>query len=195
MKHTEYLKYFNPEEYLFNDVSKRFHEDGYLTAFDFFCIVIWKANRAKSKIADRLLAPKHGHKDLDSAVKALTSAIHSEKEPKGRLLIMMNKEKWETRLPKWEFRLPMASAVLTVLYPDEFTIYDVRVCETLNDFKNLQNKSRFEDIWSGYEDFVKRVKSAASEQPTLRNKDRWLWGKSFAEQLEKDIEKQFFTPG
>ena len=182
MKHTEYLKYYNREEYLFNDVSKRFHEDGYLTAFDFFCIVIWKANRAKSKIADRLLAQEP--KDLDSAVKALTSAIHSEKEPKRRLQIIMDKD-------KWKFRLPMASAVLTVLYPDEFTIYDVRVCETLNEFKDLQSKTRFDDVWSGYQDFVKRVKSEASEQPALRNKDRLLWGKSFAEQLEKDIENKF----
>jgi hypothetical protein len=182
VKHKEYLKYYNREEYLFNDVSKRFHEDGYLTAFDFFCIVIWKANRAKSKIADRLLAQEP--KDLDSAVKALTSAIYNAKEPKERLQIIMDKE-------KWKFRLPMASAVLTVLYPDEFTIYDVRVCETLNAFKDLQNKTQFEDVWSGYQDFVKRVKNEASEQTTLRNKDRLLWGKSFASQLEKDIENKF----
>jgi len=85
----------------------------------------------------------------------------------------------------------MATAVLTVLYPEEFTIYDVRVCETLNDFKDLQYKTGFEDIWSGYEEFIKSVKSVASEQPTLRDKDRELWGKSFAVQLEKDIENRF----
>jgi hypothetical protein len=182
MNHTDYLKYYHLEEYLFNDVSNRFRTDGYIRAFDFFCIVIWKANRAKSKIADRLLA--QGHKDLDSAVRTLTSAIYSAKEPKGRLQIIMDKD-------KWKFRLPMASAVLTVLYPDEFTIYDVRVCEALNAFKDLQNKTQFEDVWNGYEEFVKRVKSAAGEQPKLRNKDRLLWGKSFAEQLEKDIENKF----
>ena len=180
-KHTEYLKYYNREEYLFNDVSNRFRTDGYITAFDFFCIVIWKANRAKSTVAKSLL--KH-EQDLDSAVKILTSAIHGEKEPKRRLEIIMDKN-------KWKFRLPMATAVLTVLYPEEFTIYDVRVCESLNAFKDLQNKTRFEDIWSGYEEFVKRVKSEASEQTALRNKDRFLWGKSFASQLEKDIKNKF----
>lgn len=181
--HTEYLNYYHLENYLFSDVSKRFRDDGYLTAFDFFCIVIWKANRAKSKVAKNLL--KH-EQDLDSAVKVLTSAIHREKEPKRRLQIIMDKN-------KWRFRLPMASAVLTVLYPEEFTIYDVRVCETLSAFKDLQNKTRFEDIWAGYEEFVKQVKSAVNEQPILRNKDRWLWGKSFAEQLEKDIKNKFPT--
>ena len=85
----------------------------------------------------------------------------------------------------------MASAVLSVLYPEEFTIYDVRVCETLNAFKDLQHKTRFEDIWSGYEEFIKSVKNATSEQKTLRDKDRELWGKSFAVQLVKDIENKF----
>ncbi len=85
----------------------------------------------------------------------------------------------------------MATAVLTVLYPEEFTIYDVRVCETLKDFKNLQYKTRFQEIWSGYEEFIKSVKNAASEHLMLRDKDRELWGKSFALQLMKDIENRF----
>jgi hypothetical protein len=179
--HTEYLKYYHLKKYLFSEVSHRFQADGFLTAFDFFCIVIWKANRAKSKVAKRLL--KQG-KDLDSAVRTLTSAIHCEKEPKRRLEIIMDKD-------KWKFRLPMATAVLTVLYPEEFTIYDVRVCETLKDFKNLQYKTRFQEIWSGYEEFIKSVKNAASEHLMLRDKDRELWGKSFALQLMKDIENRF----
>src|ERR1017187_10153267 len=180
--HTEYLKYYHLEKYLFGEVSNRFRTEGFLTAFDFFCIVIWKANRAKSKVAQRLL--KQGYNDLDTAVRTLTSEIYRENEPRRQLEIIMDKD-------KWKFRLPMATAVLTVLYPEEFTIYDVRVCKILNAFKDLQHKTRFEDIWSGYEEFIRRVKSAASEQSTLRDKDRELWGKSFAVQLMKEIENKF----
>ncbi len=38
----DYLKYYDLEAYLFDDLRKRFHEDGSLGAFDFFSIVIWK---------------------------------------------------------------------------------------------------------------------------------------------------------
>lgn len=180
MKHEEYLNYYNLEEYLFSDVSNRFKADGYITAFDFFCIVIWKANRSKSKMANRLLG--QGYEDLDSAVKALTSAISSETEAKMRLEIIME---------KWKFRLPMASAVLTVLYPEEFTIYDVRVCDMLKKYEDTQHKRPFDKLWNSYEEYVKSVKAAVIQDLSLRDKDRWLWGKSFASQLEKDIENKF----
>jgi len=49
-----YLKYHIIENYLFDEVHKNFHKNGYLNAFDFFCIVIWKANRVKSIIAGNL---------------------------------------------------------------------------------------------------------------------------------------------
>ena len=73
MMETDYRKFNDLENYLFGDVSRRFSEQGYLKAFDFFCIVIWKANRSKSKIAKRLLSK--GHPDLDSAVVALTKSL------------------------------------------------------------------------------------------------------------------------
>jgi hypothetical protein len=182
MDHTDYLKYYHLEKYLFNDVSNHFRTDGHITAFDFFCIVIWKANRSKSKIANRLLDKKLGQENLDSAAKVLTSAIFKAESSKQRLEIIMK---------TWGFRLPMASAILTVLYPDEFTVYDVRVCEMLQAFKDVQHKSHFDDIWCGYEKYVQTVKNGVIEQAALRDKDRWLWGKSFASQLESDIANKF----
>jgi hypothetical protein len=180
MKQTDYLKYYHLEEYLFREVSNRFCNDGYITAFDFFCIVIWKANRAKSKIAKRLLSK--GYDDLDSAVKALTKSISEASEPKYRLQVLLD---------NWGFRLPMASAILTVLYPEEFTIYDVRVCEVLKNFQDVQNKRPFDKLWNSYEEYIKSVKAAVGENLSLRDKDRWLWGNSFASQLKKDIENKF----
>ena len=54
-KTMDFRKYYHLESYLFDEVRPRFLEQGYLTAFDFFCIVIWKANRSKSNIARMLL--------------------------------------------------------------------------------------------------------------------------------------------
>ena len=50
-----FVEHYHQERYLFDVVSPRFQREHELSAFDFFCIVIWKANRAKSKIAKRLL--------------------------------------------------------------------------------------------------------------------------------------------
>jgi len=83
---TDYRKFFDLENYLFGDVSKRFSEQSYLEAFDFFCIVIWKANRSKSKIARRLLFK--GHPDLDSAVVALTKSLAKAENDKKRMYIL-----------------------------------------------------------------------------------------------------------
>ena len=92
---------------------------------------------------------------------------------------------------EWGFLLPMASAILTVLYPMSFTIYDFRVCEELKDFDKLPNKTNFDSLWNGYEKFIEAVHKVGPSEYSLRDKDRWLWGKSFSQQLEKDIAEKF----
>lgn len=90
----------------------------------------------------------------------------------------------------------MASAILTVLYPDEFTVYDVRVCDLLDKkFEDAQYKTQFEALWARYSEYLAAVRDAVPELPILRDKDRYLWGKSFAQQLEKDIAAWFQKPG
>ncbi|MGE3272363.1 MAG: hypothetical protein AB7P40_26680 [Chloroflexota bacterium] len=176
----DYLRYYDLESYLFENVRSNFHEHGRLNAFDFFSIVIWKANRSKSRIAARLLAK--GFNDLEAAVTTLTSGIAGQQGRKERLYYLWN---------DWGFRLPMASAILTVLYPDDFTIYDYRVCDQLGDFYDLATRSNFEDVWHGYEQLVARVHAGAPAGLSLRDKDRYLWGKSIATQLEVDLAARF----
>ncbi len=183
----DYRKYHYLEDYLLNEVCARFHRQGYLSAEDFFCIVIWKANRAKSKVAARLLsmgrrlATGREEPDLSKIVEALTAGLAKQENPEKRLHYL-----W-----LWGFRLPMASAILTVLYPEDFTIYDVRVCDVLDAFHNLANLTNFEGVWQGYMEFKRKVEEVAPQEFSLRDKDRWLWGQSFYEQLKKDIATGF----
>jgi hypothetical protein len=143
----DFRTYYDLETYLFETVCRRFAAERTLSAFDFFCIVIWKANRAKSRIAKRLLA--HGkYPDLNSAVHALLTAVATASSPKDRLRVLIQ---------DWGFLLPMASAILTVLYPDEFTVYDIRVCDVLGDFHWVANKSRYDDQWDGYTKYIEAV--------------------------------------
>ncbi len=132
-----YLDIYNLETYLFETVRSRFNDQGHLSAFDFFCIMIWKANRAKSKVAKKLLAK--GYDTLDGAVYDLTQGLSNLSSPEDRLRYLWD---WGG----WEFYLPMASAILTVLYPDDFTVYDVRVCTSLGGFSDLANISKFEKL-------------------------------------------------
>ena len=85
----------------------------------------------------------------------------------------------------------MASAILTVLYPDEFTIYDYRLCEQLRDFHKLATLSRFEDVWDGYQVLLERVRAMTPDGLSLRDRDRYLWGKSAYEQLVSDVMRKF----
>ena len=50
----DYRKYYYLENYLLGEVSDRFRESGELSVFDFHCILIWKANRAKNRHVERL---------------------------------------------------------------------------------------------------------------------------------------------
>lgn len=175
---VDYRDYYHRESYLFDTVRPRFLGQGYLGAFDFFCIVIWKAERAKSKIASKL---QKVDEDLDTAVKELTWSIAQQSNARDRLHFL-----W-----KADFSLPMASAILTVLYPDEFTVYDERVCTILDAFHRIKNLRDFEALWDGYQEFKRKVEETVPCEFSLRDKDRYLWGKSFYEQLTKDVERGF----
>lgn len=182
MTDTNFLQYYDLEGYLFKVVSTRYAQDKTLTAFDFFCIVIWKANRAKSKVAERLLAHGNGQANLGVAVRSLLTAISEAKDQKKRLSVLIE---------DWGFRLPMASAILTVLYPEDFTVYDIRVCDVLGDFKDAQDKTNFATLWERYSAYINAVRNAGPECSTFRDKDRFLWSKSFANQLQTDIQSSF----
>lgn len=175
---TTYIKYSNLENYILTEVRKTFLKLGYLSAFDFFCIIIWKSNRAKSKIANRLLT---NNSTLEKSVKDLSNQIFLAKSDKEKLRVLIS---------GFGFRLPISSAILTLLYPDSFTIYDVRVCNTFPHFKGL-DQLKFEKLWVRYYEFIEAVKNYGSQNLSLREKDKLLWGKSFYEQLNKDLKTNF----
>ena len=86
----------------------------------------------------------------------------------GRLKILMT---------EYGFRLPNATAILAVLYPTSFAVYDVRVSEQLRQSfkKSLAHRKFSTTPWNDYQKFLEAVR----QQPVgrdLREKDRYLWG-------------------
>jgi len=65
-------------------------------------------------------------------------------------------------------------------------VYDVRVREQLQieDFAGRKN-----EIEQYFEEFLPRV-AAITDAETLRDKDRYLWGKSAYESLQEFLRKQ-----
>jgi hypothetical protein len=173
-----YLSYYDLERYLLEEVNPRFHAEGSIGAFDLFSIIIWKANRAKSKIAKRLLTR---FLDLETAARTLTAAAYKAPIAEQRLLILLG---------GFGFGLPMATAILSMLYPDEFTVYDVRVCEQLNRFQNLGNRTPAR-VWPEYQQYRQAVLDTAPTGLSLRDADRYLWARSTADQLRGQIATGF----
>jgi len=188
----DFLSYYNLEAYLFSAVRERFHREGKLDAFDLFSIIIWKANRAKSKLAHRLMqktSQAAGTNPLDAAAEQFTCALFEATSAESRLILAME---------SWGFYLPMASAILTVLWPEDFTVFDIRVCEELassntEDFSRLGNISA-KRLWPKYLEYCDAVKKAVPQHTSLRDKDRFLWGRSTGRQLMDDIARGFSKP-
>ena len=180
-----YQSFYDLNEYLFKELNKKFKEHGSLDACDFFCIVIWKANRAKSTMARMLLRKFNS---LEIASRSITSYLSNEN--------LSDYDRFKYLLGMG-FRLPMLSAILTVLYPERFLVYDYRICsnQEMVDFKKLSNGIKdTQSYWHQYQNYIASVIENTPSWMTLRQKDQYLWGKSFALQLKEDIECNFEKP-
>lgn len=182
-----YIKYYWLEdEYLEKEVFSHFKINGYLTPEQFFSILFWKSKRPIKKWVRPHLS--------NEMVKSLTEEIHS----KSRRSDGDEKEKLDVLLSQPGFGIAMASAVLSTLYPVDFTVYDYRAREQLNMdcFKKYRKEGKFlrdistvsnnKIIKELYWEFVETVQRIADDKKlSLRNCDRYLWGKSWYEDLGK----------
>jgi hypothetical protein len=142
--------------------------------------VIWKANRAKTRIANKLSKKSN---DLNLICKEITEKIYKSSS---------NKERLRTLMEEYKFRLPTKSAILAVLYPNDFSVYDFRVCESLEEYKYLKNDiSDFEKLWTGYCNYLREVKQYNPGKTNFVDADRNLWGKSFYYELKNNIKTGF----
>ena len=108
----------------------------------------------------------------------LVASLSQAPSPKERLRLLMR---------QWRFALPTASAILTVLYPEEFTVYDTRVCGQIGKFRELAGRAFTDRLWDAYLEYKGCVVQMTPQDYCLRDKDRYLWGKSFYEQVIQEI--------
>jgi len=185
----DYRKYYFLEDYLSGEIRNNFIKNGYLLPEEFFCIIIWKANRRKTKIREKF--PKD-RIELENIIKKITREVYNKHDKNGQIGNEEKRRKLEILLKegsKYGFRLSIASAILTILYPEDFTIYDYRVLGQLNAEKKEDEKVKdftySKDVINKYfQFFVEIEKTRKKHNLTLRDADRYLFGKSFYEDLK-----------
>lgn len=163
----KYLKYYWLENYLFDDVNKNFHNRGHLIPEEFFAIVIWKSNRAKTNVRGGIIKSKR-------TIRAITSEIFQAKTPEQKFNVFLS-----PKVPN--IGIPIASAILTVCYPNDFTIADYRACASLKNFGEEVGGNPTINISTYFEYLDKCKKLAHKYKVSLRDFDRVLWAKDFYE--------------
>lgn len=142
------------EERLLTEVSAAIGARGFLTRSDLADVGRWKSNRSAG----------HLERNSDADIEDLTRlALASPDRLKHKVLCLLR-----------GVGPPVASAILTVAYPDRFTVMDVRVLEVLHTFGELRSRT------PRYYDYLLRCNEIAARAGCgLRTLDRalWQWGK------------------
>ena len=176
------LDYYNPEmSGLFAALATRFAQTGKLDPAEFNLILDLKAPRARTRHVHRLAKEAGG--SFAAAVSQIAADLRDAKEPQQRL---------ERLMSKWHFLLPTASAILAVLYPETFTVYDARACDELcacgkDDFHKLCYWQWSSCLWTEYQRFTDAVWAAAPLGLSLCNCDRTLLGRNKRRQMDSEI--------
>lgn len=178
----KYLKYYFLEDYLFAEVGKNFQKNHHLAPEEFFAIVIWKSNRAKTNV-------RRGIEKSKKTIRTITSEVFQAKTPEQKFDILTSIS---------GIGVPMASAILTVCYPKEFTVVDYRavisLISILENNNSLIDKNEIKASikkWFGtnpsnsikaYLIYLEKCKELAGKHKfSLRDFDRILFGKDFYE--------------
>lgn len=156
------------EDYLFEVVTRRFQDTGTLNPYDFYAIVSWKSVRPKTKIRSGLAKAGKSASDLMREVSRASTA----------------EEKVQALLGVWGIGIAMASAILTVCYPDEFTVLDYRAWSVLRQASAEDLPRRYPHTAGDYLQYCLACRELAARVClSLRSLDRALWAMSWEEDL------------
>lgn len=175
------LDCYDPEHRVFPDFSdaerrRKFSER------DVLLILKWKLGRIKDSNAATISADNLGK---------INRAIEIAGKPECEHAALKGLED----IPG--IGLATATAVLTVCYPNKFTIIDQRVLETLELFpsrlaaRNLRNYSTYDWTIEDYiNEYLPRVREISNQWGrSLRETDRALWGISVSRRINQIITK------
>jgi hypothetical protein len=87
---------------------------------------------------------------------------------------------------KWLFALPTAATILTVFYPEFFTMYDERTRRQTSTM-DWSQRTFTPALWKHYCEFKDKIVALAPPGLTLRDADRYVMGKDTYESRERKL--------
>jgi hypothetical protein len=163
---VNYVDFYDDERLLFEKVGPEFQRGIDPSVMHFETLLAWKSDRPGDAHWMRLMKVCSG--TMENAVAALCDDIRSAEGHKARLEVLFR---------KWKFKLPTAVTILTVFYPEFFTMYDERT-RRQTDTKNWSQRTSFtDDLWEHYCQFKDKIFALAPPGSTLRDADRYVMGK------------------
>jgi hypothetical protein len=151
-----------------------------LSKRDIVLILKWKLGRIKDSCATTV---------ADDSMTEINQAVQNANKPGGQIAALNALEK----VPG--IGLATATAILTVCYPDKFSILDQRVLAMLNLFPSRLGKNKPAKYDSAHwtatdymNEFLPRVKECTERWGcSLRDADRALWGLSVDKRVKAII--------
>lgn len=128
---NKYIELYG-EGYLFNVIGPKAKKRGYLSFDDFYEICMWKSARQKKRYMEN-----------KNTIEKISKRAFAEKDERQKMKILFGGLEG--------VGIPTASALLTVVYPEEYAVIDIRCLEILRDkFKEPLGKSMSVKTWLGY---------------------------------------------
>ncbi|HAL62799.1 MAG TPA: hypothetical protein DCP08_10395, partial [Chloroflexi bacterium] len=159
------VKLYWLETYLFTDVHEKFEQGEGISEFDFYCIVYWKRNASKTNI-------QKGLAKLGKTPAELLDEVRRAEEIEA---------KFEVLTQVSGIGVAIASAILAVCYPEEYTVVDTYVLRMLKDWGCLSDHSLTDERYLEYNKLCKRWSRELGI--SLRQVDRVLWAKAWKERV------------
>jgi hypothetical protein len=178
------LDCYDPKKWVFPKIRERLSNHQGLSKRDVLLILKWKLGRIKGSNAEAV---------SDASLKEINEAIVDARKTDGAIDAL----KALDNIPG--IGLATATAILTVCYPESFTIIDERVLASLDLYpsgcekKKRKKKKYSTDDWTAktyVDEYLPRVRERKEQwSRTLRETDQALWGLSVNQRIEKIIKK------
>jgi hypothetical protein len=169
---------------VFPKIREKVSKQQGLSKRDILLILKWKLGRIKGSNAETV---------SDANLEKINEAIVDARKADGAIDALKALDK----IPG--IGLATATAMLTVCYPDSFTIIDERVLGSLDLYpsgyekKKKKKKKYSTDDWTAksyVDEYLPRVRERKAQwSRTLRETDQALWGLSVNQRIEKVIKK------
>jgi hypothetical protein len=172
---VNYIEFYDDENLLFEKVGPEFLRGVDPSVMHFETLLGWKSERPGDAHWMRLMKICDG--TMEDAVAAICTDIRSAADDKARLEVLIR---------KWLFYLPTAATILTVLYPEVFTMYDKRT-RNQTGTKDWSQHTFTPALWEHYCEFKDKIVALVPPGLSLRDADRYVMGKDTYEAREKKL--------